>query len=138
MAIANARPCEYPQRRVNLNGGTAMQKTQPLPPTLALIAVGRDHINTEEFAKATIRASQTIRKNYCLQGECFGIVPIKFGNRLLWPVGAIAELLNGSNLRTKNATAPACPEESDSPISPELPRRDRRYTKRVQRKKAGR
>jgi hypothetical protein len=67
----------------------------PLPPALAVIAAGRDHILTEEFAKAANRASQTIRKNYCTKGECFGIRPLKFGNRLLWPVSEIAALLNG-------------------------------------------
>lgn len=62
---------------------------------LAIIAAGRDHINTGEFAHATDRSSQTIRKNHCLTGECFGIRPIKFGNKLLWPVAEIAALLNG-------------------------------------------
>lgn len=65
------------------------------PSALAKIAAGRDHINTGEFAHATDRASQTIRKNYCLTGECFGIRPVKFGNRLLWPVAKIAALLAG-------------------------------------------
>ena len=64
-------------------------------PALATIAAGRDHINTNEFAHFTRRASQTIRKNYCLTGECFGIRPIKFGNRLLWPIAQIATLLTG-------------------------------------------
>ena len=65
------------------------------PTALAAIAAGRDHINTAEFAHTTNRASQTIRKNYCLNGECFGIRPVKFGNRLLWPVAEIAALLAG-------------------------------------------
>ena len=65
------------------------------PTALATIAAGRDHINTGEFAHVTTRASQTIRKNYCLTGECFGIRPVKFGNRLLWPVAQIAALLAG-------------------------------------------
>lgn len=73
----------------------AMQTTMPLPPALAAIATGRDHIKTSEFARATNRASQTLRKNYCLTGHCFGIRPVKFGNRLLWPVSGIAALLNG-------------------------------------------
>lgn len=60
---------------------------------LAAIAAGRDHINTTEFAHAISRANQTIRKNYCLTGECFGIRPVKFGNRLLWPVREVAVLL---------------------------------------------
>jgi hypothetical protein len=67
----------------------------PLPAALAAIAAGRDHILTVEFAKAFSRASQTVRKNYCTKGECFGIRPIKHGNRLLWPVSQIAALLNG-------------------------------------------
>lgn len=66
-----------------------------VPEALAAIAVGRDHIQTSEFARATNRADQTIRKNFCLTGHCFGIRPIKFGNRLLWPVASIAALLNG-------------------------------------------
>lgn len=62
---------------------------------LAQVANGRDHINTAEFARATNKASQTIRKNYCIKGECFGIRPIKIGNNLLWPVSDVAVLLAG-------------------------------------------
>jgi hypothetical protein len=61
--------------------------------SLETVATGRDHINTNEFARATGRASQTIRKNYCLTGACFGIRPVKVGNRLLWPVAAVSALL---------------------------------------------
>jgi hypothetical protein len=67
----------------------------PIPPALAAIANGRDFIQTAEYAHAISRASQTIRKNYCLTGECFGIRPVKFGNRLMWRVTEIAALLNG-------------------------------------------
>ena len=70
-----------------------------LPAALAAIAAGRDHIVTAEFARATNRADQTIRKNYCLRGECFEIRPVKIGNRLLWPVTGIAALLNGEATR---------------------------------------
>ena len=73
------------------------------PSALAEIAAGRDHIQTSEFAKATNRASQTIRKNYCLTGECFGIRPVKFGNRLLWPVSDISALLTGSKSAASEA-----------------------------------
>lgn len=66
-----------------------------IPPALAEVAKGRDLIDTAEFSKATIRAPQTIRKNYCLTGHCFGIRPVKIGNRLLWPVADIARLLTG-------------------------------------------
>ncbi len=70
-----------------------------LPPALAQIAGGRDYIPTSDFAHSITRASQTIRKNYCLTGEAFGIRPTKFGNRLLWPVSQIAELLAGGSAK---------------------------------------
>lgn len=70
-----------------------MQTTVKIPAALAAIAAGRDHIRTDEFANAVNRASQTIRKNYCHTGECYGIRPVKFGNRLHWPVVEVALLL---------------------------------------------
>jgi hypothetical protein len=66
-----------------------------LPPALAEIAAGRDHIRTAEFARALSKAHQTLRKLHCMTGECFGIRPIKVGRDLLWPVTEIATLLNG-------------------------------------------
>jgi hypothetical protein len=71
-----------------------LTKTE-IPEALAVIAAGRDHVPTNDFGKATLHADQTIRKNYCLTGECFGIRPVKVGNRLLWPVAEIAKLLTG-------------------------------------------
>jgi hypothetical protein len=72
--------------------------TSAIPAGLAAIADGRDHITTAEFAKATSKTGQTIRKNYCLLGECYGIRPVKIGNHLLWPVSSIAELLTGGDV----------------------------------------
>lgn len=66
-----------------------------IPPALALIAQGRTHIKTPEFAHAFSLATQTVLKNHCLKGECYGIRPIKSGKFLLWPVTGIAALLNG-------------------------------------------
>ena len=66
-----------------------------LPPKLEEIAAGRDHLTTAEFARATNKAPQTIRKNYCQTGECFGIRPVKVGNSLNWPVIPTAALLSG-------------------------------------------
>jgi hypothetical protein len=63
---------------------------------LTAIAAGRDHLITSEFATAVNRSGQTIRKNYCINGECFGIRPVKVGNRLLWPVAQVAALLTGA------------------------------------------
>ena len=53
-----------------------------------------DFMVTEEFGKVVHSSSQTIRKNYCEKGHCYGIVPIKVGGRLLWRVLDIARLLN--------------------------------------------
>jgi hypothetical protein len=66
-----------------------------LPPALAAIAADRDYITTAEFAHAINKAPQTVRKNYCLKGECYGIRPTKIGNHLDWPVAATAVLLTG-------------------------------------------
>lgn len=72
-----------------------MRNETSIPPALAEIAAGRDHILTAEFARAVGKAPQTCRKNYCLTGECYGIRPVKVGNGLLWPVLLTAALLNG-------------------------------------------
>jgi len=70
-------------------------KTIPaLPPGLATIASGRDFLVTEEFAKVVNLTSGSVRSKYSARGECFGIRPRKFGNRLLWPVAQIAVLLS--------------------------------------------
>ncbi len=53
----------------------------------------RPHATTHEFGHLIGKSDQTIRKNYCLSGIAFGVVPIKVGNRLLWPVKSIAQLL---------------------------------------------
>ena len=66
-----------------------------IPPALAEIAKGRDHIETREVAKTFSIAPQTWRKNYCLTGHCYGIRPLKIGSKLLWPVADIAAVLNG-------------------------------------------
>ena len=73
----------------------ATQNQAALPPVLARIAAGRDHIKTAEFAKAFSRATQTVRKQHSQTGQCFGIEPIKVGNFLLWPVADIAAKLDG-------------------------------------------
>lgn len=66
----------------------------PIPQALAELSKGRDHIQTDEIAKLTNHRPQTVRKKYCLEGDYFGVRPVKLGNRLLWPVAEIAKLLN--------------------------------------------
>lgn len=64
-----------------------------LPPGLSAIAGNRDLITTPEIAQVFNVASQTVRKNYSLTGEAYGIRPTKIGNRLLWSVAQIADKL---------------------------------------------
>lgn len=72
------------------------QEVTNLPPGLSAIAGNRDLVNTSEFAQVFNVASQTVRKNYSLTGEAYGIRPTKIGNRLLWSVAKIAEKLRGA------------------------------------------
>jgi len=67
-----------------------------LPPGLSAIAGNRDLITTPEIAQVFNVASQTVRKNYSLTGQAYGIKPTKIGNRLLWSVAQIAEKLRGA------------------------------------------
>ena len=60
---------------------------------------GRPHATTTEYAHLIGKAQQTIRKNYCLTGDAFGVVPIKVGNRLLWPIERIAQLLTAGDAK---------------------------------------
>lgn len=57
---------------------------------------GRSHATTGQYGHLTNTATQTIRKNFSQTGECFGIKPIKIGNRLFWPTTAIIRLLGGA------------------------------------------
>lgn len=68
-------------------------KNTPLPPELAMIANGRDHISTREFAHAIGYKAGTLRLYKCTFGHCFGITPVKIHGKLLWPVAEIASLL---------------------------------------------
>jgi hypothetical protein len=71
------------------------QEVTNLPPGLSAIAGNRDLITTPEIAQVFNVASQTVRKNYSLTGEAYGIRPTKIGNRLLWSVAKIADKLRG-------------------------------------------
>jgi hypothetical protein len=71
------------------------QEVTNLPPGLSAIAGNRDLITTPEIAQVFNVASQTVRKNYSLTGEAYGIRPTKIGNRLLWSVAKIADKLKG-------------------------------------------
>jgi hypothetical protein len=66
-----------------------------LPPKLSSIAGDRDWITTGEFASTFSISSQTVRKNFCLTGECYGIKPTKIGGKLLWSVEKVAMRLRG-------------------------------------------
>lgn len=70
-----------------------MNYAVPLPPTLVAIAANTDYLRTEELANILCRASQTVRKAYCLTGNYLNIRPVKLGNRLLWPIKEVAKVL---------------------------------------------
>ncbi len=70
-----------------------MNQLTNLPRGLSAVAGNRDLINTVEFAKVFNVQPQTVRKNYSIEGEVYGLKPIKIGNRLLWSVQQIAEKL---------------------------------------------
>lgn len=67
-----------------------------IPQGLSAVAGNRDFIQTPEIAQVFNIKPQTVRKNYCLTGEVYGIRPIKMGNRLLWSVAEIAARLEGA------------------------------------------
>ena len=67
-----------------------------LPPGLSAIAGHRDLITTPEIAQVFNVAPQTVRKNFSLTGEAYGIRPTNIGNRLLWSGAQIAEKLRGA------------------------------------------
>lgn len=70
--------------------------TNQIPQGLLAVAGGRDLITTPEFAQVFNVRPQTVRKNYCLTGEAYGIRPTKIGNRLLWSVAKVAQRLQGA------------------------------------------
>jgi hypothetical protein len=70
-----------------------INSTTQLPQGLLGVAGSRDLITTPEFAQIFNVKPQTVRKNYCLTGEAYGIRPIKIGNRLLWSVTKISAKL---------------------------------------------
>ena len=69
--------------------------TTQIPQGLLGVAGSRDLITTPEFAQVFNVKPQTVRKNYCLTGEAYGIRPTKIGNRLLWSVVKVAAKLQG-------------------------------------------
>ena len=75
----------------NRNSTTALTK----------VASNRDLISTHEYGTLIDKTAQTIRKNYCLTGEAFGIRPIKIGNRLMWRVNDVARLIEEGETKLK-------------------------------------
>ena len=70
-------------------------------PALLKISGNRDLVSTNEYATLIDKTAQTIRKNYCLTGEAFGIRPIKIGNRLMWRVNDVARLIEEGETKMK-------------------------------------
>jgi hypothetical protein len=74
-----------------------METQNVLPPGLAKLAGNRDMIRTDEFGQIISKSAQTLRKSVCENGHAYGLKPVKVGNRLLWSVKDIANLLGGAN-----------------------------------------
>lgn len=72
------------------------QNCVEIPSALAAVAAGRDHISTREFAHAFGKAAGHVRKLHSVNGEAYGIRPLKVGRDLLWPVVAVAMVLTGA------------------------------------------
>ena len=68
---------------------------------LLKISGSRDLVSTNEYATLIDKTAQTIRKNYCLTGDAFGIRPIKIGNRLMWRVNDVARLIEEGETKFK-------------------------------------
>jgi len=75
-----------------------MNSYTEIPQGLASIAKGRDNILTNELGLATNTATQTIRKHLCQTGSFHGVVPIKIGGKLQFPVSEVAKLIRGEVL----------------------------------------
>ena len=67
-----------------------------IPPGLAAIAAGRDHVPTHEAAHALSRKDQTLRKWACLENG--PIRPVRVNGRLMWRVSDLARLLAGETV----------------------------------------
>ncbi len=94
--LPRAEPGIDPEALLTTGDNMATSEATPqVPPALAEIANGRDHILTPEFCHAIQRKAQTVRKQHAVCGHAFGIKPVKIGNRLLWPVAQVAALLAG-------------------------------------------
>jgi hypothetical protein len=95
--FSSGKSCEVPDQtgegEYSQPLGINSDELDEIPPALAEIANGRDHIDTPELGRVTHHANQTIRKLYSQEGHYFGIRPIKIGNKLLWPVRPVARLL---------------------------------------------
>jgi len=61
---------------------------------LSKLAETRDFLTTAEIAKTFSVLPQTVRKHICLSKNFYGLVPIKFGSKLLWKVTDIEKKLN--------------------------------------------
>ena len=87
----------------DMRNGPALPTTHKtkstFPPGVTVLAAGRDHFPTAHFAALLGITPQTARKNYCLDGKCYGIRPIKLPNRrLLWSVSETAALLRSCSI----------------------------------------
>lgn len=59
-------------------------------------------LSTKDFGKLFNLKPQTVRKNYCLNGHVYGVVPKKMPNKKLgWPTDNALEVLYGNQPTTQ-------------------------------------
>lgn len=68
-------------------------ETKAIPPSLAEIARGRDHLSTAEVARALLKAPGTLRRMHSQCGHVYGLRPVKVGSSLRFAVQDVAALL---------------------------------------------
>jgi hypothetical protein len=85
---------KYTYRQTLVNGEIQIE-THSIHELVLNYTNGRPHATTTEFSYLIGKAPQTIRKIHSQSGACYGIRPLKLGNRLLWSAESIATLLCG-------------------------------------------
>lgn len=73
-----------------------MEKTNMLKVATTLGC--RPFLTTNDFAMLCNLKPQTVRKHYCINGHCYGVVPRKMPSRRLgWPTEQVLKLLYGQD-----------------------------------------
>lgn len=64
-----------------------------LSPTSGRELDEKSYFDTAQLAAILKKKPQTLRKEFCIRGHAYGLVPQKIGNRLLWRAEEVRGLL---------------------------------------------